>query len=324
MADIRGPEITCVINVWNGETYLRQTIESLLQQTIPLDILVVDNCSTDSTPMIVSEYSSVKYTKTPRFMTLGEARGFSLNLVETELISWLDSDDLWDEMFCEYTLEVFRSFPSAQISCGGCTIIDPSGNPISSARQNYTASISAKKYIEADEPHLLAILLRPYASWCTYAFRLGAIKSVGGINERLKYCTDYDLISKIVLQYKKPSIFINRNIAKYRIHGNQLTNSLKIYEKMSEVQTVWENIIENKAAPTLQTLDSVSLFESRISLFQIKNSSESYYRKLSRFLGLFNRTFLRWVLYYVLMKFSQRKAIDENIAVIANKSPAFK
>lgn len=60
--------IITVIPVYNGERFLRQTLESVAAQTVKPDrLIVLDNCSTDRTPKIVREFAGLKceYLRNP-------------------------------------------------------------------------------------------------------------------------------------------------------------------------------------------------------------------------------------------------------------------
>lgn len=93
--------VSVIIPCYNAESYLPETIESVLNQTYSnLELLIVNDCSTDRTKEIIMEYSKsderIKYFETsspsgspalPRNIGLDNANGF--------FISFLDSDDLW-------------------------------------------------------------------------------------------------------------------------------------------------------------------------------------------------------------------------------------
>ncbi len=88
--------ITCVVPVFNGERYLAETIDSILAQTHqPLEILVIDDGSTDATPTVVAGFGSrVQYV---RQENVGEAaaRTRGLSMAQTEFVAFIDADDLW-------------------------------------------------------------------------------------------------------------------------------------------------------------------------------------------------------------------------------------
>ena len=51
------PLVSIVVPVWNGEAHLRESLDSILAQTYPqLEVIVVDDASTDSTPEILASY----------------------------------------------------------------------------------------------------------------------------------------------------------------------------------------------------------------------------------------------------------------------------
>ena len=50
------PEVSVIMPVYNGEKYIRQAIESVFIQNVPLELLVIDDDSTDGTAQILKEY----------------------------------------------------------------------------------------------------------------------------------------------------------------------------------------------------------------------------------------------------------------------------
>jgi glycosyltransferase involved in cell wall biosynthesis len=88
--------ISCIVPVYNGERYLAETLDSVLAQTHqPLEILVVDDGSTDGTAAVVAGFGpAVQYCWQEN---AGEAaaRNHGLRVVQTEFVAFLDADDLW-------------------------------------------------------------------------------------------------------------------------------------------------------------------------------------------------------------------------------------
>lgn len=88
--------ISCIVPVFNGERYLGETLDSILAQTHrSLEIIVVDDGSTDGTAAVAAGYAQrIHYLWQPN---AGEAaaRNRGLNAAQAELIAFLDADDLW-------------------------------------------------------------------------------------------------------------------------------------------------------------------------------------------------------------------------------------
>ena len=94
----RRPLVSCVMTTWNGERYIRQAIDSALAQDYqPLEIVVIDDGSTDSTPEICRSYGDrIRY-----FQCAKCSKGGSTQVVRAyaeargEYLAPLDHDDVW-------------------------------------------------------------------------------------------------------------------------------------------------------------------------------------------------------------------------------------
>ena len=82
--------------VYNGARYLRGALESALSQTYrPLEIVVVDDGSTDETPGVLAEFGDrIRAIRQPNSGSAA-ARNAALRAARGELIAFLDADDLW-------------------------------------------------------------------------------------------------------------------------------------------------------------------------------------------------------------------------------------
>lgn len=96
--------VSIVMPVYNVEKYLRQTLDSLENQTLKnIEIICVDDGSTDSSPEILEEYQS----RDKRIRVLhqekqgaGSARNYGLEHARGEYLLFLDSDDIFDKNLC--------------------------------------------------------------------------------------------------------------------------------------------------------------------------------------------------------------------------------
>ena len=88
--------ISCVVAVFNGERYLAEALESILAQTYgALDVIVIDDGSTDGTPDVVASFA--RRVRSVRQRNAGPAAARNRGVAEArgELIAFLDADDLW-------------------------------------------------------------------------------------------------------------------------------------------------------------------------------------------------------------------------------------
>jgi glycosyltransferase involved in cell wall biosynthesis len=90
------PSVSCIVPVFNGAAFLGEAVESVCNQTHkPLEIIVVDDGSTDDTPAVAELLASrITYVRQENAGPAA-ARNHGLSLARGELVAFLDADDLW-------------------------------------------------------------------------------------------------------------------------------------------------------------------------------------------------------------------------------------
>ena len=109
---MKPPLISCIVPVYNGERYLRETIDSIFAQTYcPLEILVADDGSTDGTPAIVAGFGDrVRYLRQDN-QGPAAARNLGIRATTGDFIAFLDADDLWHPEKLERQMARFQARP---------------------------------------------------------------------------------------------------------------------------------------------------------------------------------------------------------------------
>jgi glycosyltransferase involved in cell wall biosynthesis len=106
--------------VYNGELYLAEAIESVLGQSYrPLELIVVDDGSTDRSAAIAARYASneVSVVRQPNRGTAA-ARNAGLAIARGELLAHLDADDVWIESKLRLQIQALTVDPAMDIACG--------------------------------------------------------------------------------------------------------------------------------------------------------------------------------------------------------------
>jgi glycosyltransferase involved in cell wall biosynthesis len=125
------PGIGVVIPAYNAERWLVQTLESVLAQSWPpVDVVVVDDGSTDATAAVAGRFGSpVRVVSQPN-AGIGATRNRGMELVAGELIAFLDADDLLAERSLERRAQALLSNPEIDMVFGSvrrfCEIVDSS------------------------------------------------------------------------------------------------------------------------------------------------------------------------------------------------------
>jgi glycosyltransferase involved in cell wall biosynthesis len=104
--------VTCIIPVFNGAPYVGEALESVFQQTYkPIDILVVDDGSTDATPEVLHAYTDRVHVARQDNAGPAAARNHGWRLARGDLIAFLDADDLWHAEKIARQVEVLDTRP---------------------------------------------------------------------------------------------------------------------------------------------------------------------------------------------------------------------
>jgi len=116
--------VSIICPLHNKVAYIKQTIHSVLSQTIEnLEMLVVENHSSDSGPEVVAAFAERDarvrlILAPPEVHGPGAARNFGLASAQGEWILFLDADDLLEVDYLEQRLAVLKSYPEAKIIAG--------------------------------------------------------------------------------------------------------------------------------------------------------------------------------------------------------------
>jgi glycosyltransferase involved in cell wall biosynthesis len=113
------PRVGVVICAWNAEEFLAQALDSVLAQTHPpCDVLVVDDGSTDATAAIAGAYGPPVRVWSQANAGIGASRNRGIELVEGELVAFLDSDDLLTARSISCRVEVLARRPELELIFG--------------------------------------------------------------------------------------------------------------------------------------------------------------------------------------------------------------
>ena len=112
------PDVSVVIPVHNGERYLGAAIQSVLDQRHPaLELVVIDNASTDATADVARRFASVRYVHLAE-KGLCNALNHGLDQCRGAFLGFLDADDLWSPNRLAVQLDAFARDPAVEMVFG--------------------------------------------------------------------------------------------------------------------------------------------------------------------------------------------------------------
>lgn len=127
------PLVSVVIGTFNREKYVRQTVDSVLEQTFrDFEVIVVDDASTDRTPEILKSYGDrIRLIRRDCNSGLPSvARNAGMAQAKGRYIAFLDSDDYWYPSKLEKQVELMEAHPDIALSHTFCRVVDEESRPL--------------------------------------------------------------------------------------------------------------------------------------------------------------------------------------------------
>ncbi len=126
------PLVTVLMPVFNGEKFLSQAIESILNQTYSnFELLIIDDGSTDNSIQIIESFhdSRIKLIKTPCRLGLSKSLNLGVRLAKGIYIARMDADDISYPLRFEEQITYLEKNKDCQVISSLIRHIDENGNP---------------------------------------------------------------------------------------------------------------------------------------------------------------------------------------------------
>lgn len=127
-------KITAAVCTYNGEKYIQEQLNSILNQSVKVDeILICDDQSTDSTVAIINTFVEaypeiIQFQINSKNLRVNKNFEKALSLSSGDYIFLSDQDDVWEKDKVKQTLEIFQQNPTAQGVFSDAHLIDDEGN----------------------------------------------------------------------------------------------------------------------------------------------------------------------------------------------------
>lgn len=179
------PKVTVLMSVYNGERFLRESINSILSQTFKdFEFLIINDGSTDRTKEILESYDDPRIRVVDNDKNVGLTRSLNkgLELAKGEYIARMDADDVSLPERLEEQAGFFDRNPEVVLLGNWVEIIDDGGNITGIIRYPVNHCFIA-----------WTLLFKTCLAHPTVMYRREEVLKIGGYNNSLKYTQDYDL-----------------------------------------------------------------------------------------------------------------------------------
>jgi glycosyltransferase involved in cell wall biosynthesis len=218
------PLVSVVIPAYNGGEYLRQSVESVLNQSYPnVELLVFDDGSTDGTPEILKAYAGRFYWECHSNMGQAATLNKGWSMAKGEFISYLSVDDMLEPGAVKIAVEVLQDNPDVVLVYGDYLLIDKKGRILETTRApEFCYREMVAKIVCHPGPGVF--------------FKRAEYKRIGGWNPALRQIPDFEYWLRLGLC--GPFLHIPAILAQFRVHEESQSYAESSIAKADECPAV--------------------------------------------------------------------------------------
>jgi glycosyltransferase involved in cell wall biosynthesis len=305
------PLVSVIIPCYNGEKFIGEAIESVLNQTCKnWELIIVDDKSKDNSKKIVQKYTTNnkiiliehKYNK-----GIAKTKNTGIANATGKYIAFLDQDDIWLQQKLELQIKCFEEESNdIGVVCTGMIFTD----------SNMKLLNVFRGFNDKDQKKLIKILyLKPTNSSSIMMVKKEYFKHIGTFNEELIGWDDYEFLMRLTTVSKIK--YIRKPLVKKRIHKD---NAQRLSAVQNETEKVFTRILilhpflkqyENIKESNRLYADSINLFERGDKTLAYNNLKKSIQKRPGNF-----RAWLLFILYIFTGKYALK--IKNAISTIKN------
>ena len=192
------PFFSIIIPLYNKEKFIENTVQSALEQSFEdFEIIVVNDGSTDKSLELVNKLCD-KRIKTYSISNAGvsKARNFGIQKATSNLIVFLDADDLWKKNHLEELFQLRKAYPHCGLYAMGYTKKYDNSNPIN-------AHYFGLKNHSGVVPDFFMASTADCVAWTSAVMvPKDVFKTIGYFNQGLKSGQDTEMWIRIAIEYK--------------------------------------------------------------------------------------------------------------------------
>ena len=234
------PKISVVLPVYNGARYLREAIESILNQTFSdFEFIIIDDGSTDDTPKIFDAYNDVRIIRVgnERHVGLVASLNYGLEIARGEFIARMDSDDVsYPERF-ERQIRFLEENSSVGVLGTNVAITGSRGKRMSVLKEPPTHELIHWKMLFSTAVIHPAVMMRREI-----------VVREGGYNPAFIGIEDTELWTRLIIKTKFANL--QEILLDYRLHSKSISSTRNEKQHRQGImlrQRLCENIMKRRA-----------------------------------------------------------------------------
>lgn len=266
------PIVSVLVPVFNGESYLRESLDSIIAQTfLRLEVLVLDDASTDRTPAVVASYGErVKYYRQPYNKGIYGNMNDGIAMARGDYIAIYHSDDIYDPRIVEREVEFLECYSETGAVFCKDVFIDRSGREV--GRLELPPEVRGSQPL--DYPVVFNALLK-YKNRllrCPSCMARAAVyRDIGQYRDReFKNSSDLEMYLRIAQRY--PIGILDEYLFRYRWgHGNSGQRYRYLRTEPEHYFAIMDHYLRNggQALVTQETLEAYEAHRNEDRLMRV-------------------------------------------------------
>lgn len=304
-------KIDILLATYNGEKFVKDQIESILNQTYEdFNLIISDDASTDNTLNILEEYEKkdtrIKVFKKEKNEGLIANFEFLLKNVTSDYFMFSDQDDIWKKDKIEKSINKLKEENSGLVYTD-LEIVDESLNVIYPSYWKYKKIYNKiKKYNNFE-----ALYLNNFVTGCTILAKSKYIKDILPLPRNSKFVL-HDYWTALIISAKDKISFVEEPTIQYRQHKNNRVGSSRKSDQLEKFEDLRNLFIKVK-------IEHFEVFKENIEKIKAKEISKYTNEALKYFENLKKVKYINlknWNLFFKLYKYEEFSYTIQNFIIL--------
>jgi len=302
--------ISIALASYNGEKYIREQLDSILNQTIQdFEVIICDDCSNDNTWNIIEEYANndARFRCYKNEKNLGFIKNFekAISLCEGDYVALCDQDDIWIQIHLEV---LFSNIKNNNLCLGNALFIN--GNNESLEQTHISSLGGGIEFLDTIEKKIIRVLFR--GNFCQGASMLIKRDFLNRILPVPNCFSVHDVWFAMAAICEKSFVFTPETITLYRQHNTNVINrNIHKTNNFLNFKTLIKRNSNIKKEQIIYAKSNLKLSENVINLM---NEAIDFHSKRNIIFRLNNIN--RYIKYYPYIYMTRKKIIFRIIKYI--------
>ncbi|NRS90157.1 glycosyltransferase involved in cell wall biosynthesis [Flavobacterium sp. 7E] len=244
------PLVSIVFTSYNHQEYLRQALDSLVNQSYPnIEIIIIDDCSTDGSQAILKEYEHYNNInlklQTKNSGSYVKASNLGASFARGEYILFAQCDDFAEPNQIEILLKAFDDNPSVGVVFSRSNLVDEKGvtfaDDFHGREKKFKKAVITKGFIQAEQMKEFLSFSCVIPNLSAALIKRNLFEEINGLSEQYLVVADWEFW--LDLSEKTNFYYENKPLNNFRQHATTIRSSVKMKTQIVEIYKMFYNHI---------------------------------------------------------------------------------